>query len=107
MQLEQLVFYVDGLKAFAGVLFALASITIYWRMRQGGEVAMSEFQLHEDEVLKDAHIILYANVFGAGAMLVYTLAGLEVVPLLAGTVFRTLYVAAIMYVLVKWVRILR
>lgn len=99
--------YVDGLKAFAGAIFALASITIYWKMKQGGDFAMNEFQLHEEEVLRDAKVILYANVFGAGAMLVYTLAGLEMVPLVAGAVLRTLYVAVIIYVLVKWVRILR
>lgn len=99
--------YVDGLKAFAGVIFALTSITIYWRMKQEGEFAMSEFQLHEDEVLKDAKVIFYANVFGAGAMLVYILAGLDFVPLFVGAVLRTLYVAVIIYVLAKWVRILR
>lgn len=107
VQFEQILLYVDGLKAFAGAVFALISVTIYWKMSQDGDFAMSEFQLHEDEVLRDAHIILYANIFGAAAMLVYTFAGLEMVPVLVGTVLRTLYVAVIIYVLAKWVRILR
>lgn len=107
MQLDQALLYIDGLKAFAGAVFALASIAIYWKVRQGGDFAMNEFQLHEDEVIRDAKIILYANVFAAGAMLVYTFAGLEMVPLVAGAVLRTIYVGVIIYVLAKWVRILR
>ncbi len=107
VRFEELLFYLDGLKAFAGVLFGLVSMAVYWRVREGGEIAMDKFQLHEDEVLRDARVILWANVLMAGGMLVFVLAGLELVPLVLGNVLRSVYIGVIMYVLVKWVRILR
>lgn len=107
MNYPQALLYLDGLKAFAGISFCLVALVIYWKIKNEKEVAMSSFQLNEKEIEKDAKIILYANIFMASAMIVYILAGLEMLPLLLGNVMRTVYIAVIGYVLVRWVKMFR
>lgn len=99
--------YLEGLKASVAVLFSLAAIAIYWRVRSKGEAAMTSFQLNEDEVKKDYKIIFAANIFLLLAMVLQVMAGLEMIPMLIPGFMRMIYILTIAFVLIRWVNLFR
>lgn len=95
---------VDGFRAIAGILFGLFALAIYWKVRQDSDLAMSSFQLNKEEVKQDYRIILYANVMMAFALAAHILGAMNMVSVLVGSVLRTVYIAVIGFVLIRWVR---
>lgn len=98
---------VDGFRAVAGVLFGFFALAIYWKVRTDSDVAMSSFQLNKEEVKQDYKIILYANILMALALTAHIIGVFSTASLLIGSVLRTVYIAMIAFVLIRWVRNLR
>lgn len=107
MEANSLVYWIDALKASAGVIFGVFALLIYWRVRTDGDTAMDSFQLNESEVLQDYRIILFANAMLLGGFVFFVLASLGYVNVLIWKIVSIVYILIVMFVLVRWVRMFR
>lgn len=107
MVLNSLIFWIDGLKASAGVIFGLFAILIYWKVRNNGDRVMDSFQLNESQVLQDYRIIFYGNLMGLTGFIFHVLASIDLVTIVIWKAISLVYILMIMFVLVRWVRMFR
>ncbi len=104
VNLDSILVLVDGFRAVIGILFGLFALAIYWKVRNDSDLAMSSFQLNKEEIKQDYRIILYANIMMVFALVAHILGAMNIIGLLTGSILRTVYIAVIAFVLIRWVR---
>lgn len=107
MDLNSLIFWLDGFKAFVGLMFGVFAVIIYWKVRENEDLAMNSFQLNKEEIAQDYKIILYSNIMLAVGYGSLFLASIGPVSMVVFKAILTAYILTIMFVLVRWVRLFR